>query len=115
MMFTGAGLRCPPGGWAAQRAAADRALALVRATYRVPSVVDAVQVLLGRRQTPLDRQAHLLDGLGRPRVQLLEISANALHLAVHGGQASPGIDRHVVLVARSEERRVGKECRSRWR
>jgi len=39
-------------------------------------------------------------------------SVNALRVAV--GMAAPDGDLTLLHVVRSEERRVGKECRSRW-
>src|SRR3712207_7731862 len=47
-------------------------------------------------------------------------AADAQQWVVYDGKDGPGKGKHVVLIAgdeeyrRSEERRVGKECRSRW-
>ena len=41
--------------------------------------------------------------------QAAELTYFGLHSLQHRGQESAGI-----CVSRSEERRVGKECRSRW-
>src|SRR5260221_13925641 len=51
------------------------------------------------------------DGLG-PAMNLDSCAGCHLHPAVGG--TSPAVNPQVAFAKRSEERRVGKECRSRW-
>src|SRR2546430_13251581 len=44
---------------------------------------------------------------------VLDLAQDLAHLLAHGG-ADDARATHVVAELRSEERRVGKECRSRW-
>src|SRR5256885_9706122 len=55
-------------------------------------------------------EIHLLPG-GRERRQRLGL---LVHLGLHARQQGVGALHLQQLVERSEERRVGKECRSRW-
>src|SRR5207249_5291103 len=43
-----------------------------------------------------------------------DIYNNVFFKSVHNGSQNPAVDTIPAGAARSEERRVGKECRSRW-
>ena len=55
-----------------------------------------------------------LIGLGRMGANMTERLLKGGHRVVVHDIDSKAIDRAVTNGARSEERRVGKECRSRW-
>src|SRR5216683_5504694 len=86
---------------------------LLLATFTVPGAAD---VLLRERGCDEDR---VLDELSRARAaEPAELFAQALERArrLADDCASPSAEglHLLVALARSEERRVGKECRSRW-
>src|SRR5256885_14583310 len=56
---------------------------------------------------------------GRPALRVRSLASQPARqiLFLHGGAyvtGSPALYRHILWRFRSEERRVGKECRSRW-
>src|SRR5690625_7724122 len=65
---------------------------------------------LSQSQRPLyEVKANLFKGLAHPvRIRILELLAASPEVNVAGLQSEVGLE------ARSEERRVGKECRHRW-
>src|SRR2546422_2233254 len=71
--------------------------------YGPPGTVKPSHELLGEM---------LLDA-GRPRDAQIEF-AHALRLAPKRARSLLGLARAAAAAGRSEERRVGKECRSRW-
>src|ERR1035437_4809868 len=58
----------------------------------------------------------LADGKSKVRMHELEHYLNTFSkdMNIEVGELTPGIVSHYLTAMRSEERRVGKECRSRW-
>ena len=65
---------------------------------------------------------HSLDGVARNIERIGKLFPNAITEVMRGGRVEHAIDFDVlrqelsdtIVSSRSEERRVGKECRSRW-
>ena len=71
----------------------------------IPGTVGNFQVL--------HNHAPLLSSFEIGKVKIVEHDNNTLLFSTGGGTVEV-LNNNVLLLARSEERRVGKECRSRW-
>src|SRR5438132_1251966 len=94
--------------------------------HEIPQAEEAQRLAPGRKQAPLALEQHL-QRAARPAVALLEELERVLgrlgeyhcaRLVDRVPARAEQLEREIEVlregVARSEERRVGKECRSRW-
>src|SRR5256885_4439528 len=77
--------------------------------YKVTGVQTCALPILEKMGVPT--QVHVRHGIVVDQV-FAEVRQNNFDLIVTGSSQARGMVRHYIM--RSEERRVGKECRSRW-
>src|SRR3712207_9529741 len=82
---------------------------------KVPDIAPTVDILLGNLEDaiPVDRKEAARAGLIRVGKET-ELGDTQLWTRVNSLESPWVLDDISQVVARSEERRVGKECRSRW-
>src|SRR5256885_12993293 len=91
------------GGRAALRRPVVKSRARQRARLFLASIAQCLPVGVARVGGAVEHAVAQLDGLG------------AAHRRLHGNVVAARLEQgHGVEIGRAEERRVGKECRSRW-
>ena len=91
---------------------AERAVAMARAAPEDPFAGLADPELLAKTIPDLDLADPELPSVAR--LEALALEAEAAAVSVKGVTKSAGASAGAGIASRSEERRVGKECRSRW-